>query len=66
MIHLDEVCIVRDGGRAPDYTEAQGQQVMARPSIRIRVALNRGAAAVRIWTTDLSFDYVRINAEYRT
>ncbi len=66
VIHLDEVCIVRDGGRAPDYTEAQGQQVMARPAIRIRVALNRGAAAVRIWTTDLSFDYVRINAEYRT
>lgn len=66
VIHLDEVCIVRDGGRAPDYTEAQGQQVMARPAIRIRVVLNRGAAAARIWTTDLSFDYVRINAEYRT
>ncbi|MFZ1324454.1 MAG: bifunctional glutamate N-acetyltransferase/amino-acid acetyltransferase ArgJ [Candidatus Contendobacter sp.] len=66
VIHLDEVCIVRDGGRASDYTETQGQLVMARPAIRIRVALNRGAAAARIWTTDLSFDYVRINAEYRT
>jgi glutamate N-acetyltransferase/amino-acid N-acetyltransferase len=65
-IHLDEVCIVRDGGRAPDYTEAQGQQVMARPEITIRVELGRGEAAARIWTTDLSFDYVRINAEYRT
>ncbi len=65
-IHLDEVCIVRDGGRAPDYTEAQGQQVMARPEITIRVELSRGEAAARIWTTDLSFDYVRINAEYRT
>lgn len=65
-IHLDEVCIVQGGGRAPDYTEAQGQQVMARPDITIRVELGRGTAAARIWTTDLSFDYVRINAEYRT
>jgi glutamate N-acetyltransferase/amino-acid N-acetyltransferase len=65
-IHLDEVCIVRAGGRAPNYTEAQGQPVMARPEITIRVALGRGAAAARIWTTDFSFDYVRINAEYRT
>jgi glutamate N-acetyltransferase/amino-acid N-acetyltransferase len=66
VIHLDEVCIVRDGGRAPGYTEEQGQQVMARPEIAIRVALGRGDAMARIWTTDLSFDYVRINAEYRT
>ncbi len=65
-IHLDEICIVRAGGRAPDYTEAQGQQVMARPDITIRVELGRGAATARIWTTDFSFDYVRINAEYRT
>ena len=65
-IHLDEVCIVRDGGRAPDYAEERGQQVMAQPEITIRVELGRGAAAARIWTTDLSFDYVRINAEYRT
>ncbi|HMQ11836.1 MAG TPA: bifunctional glutamate N-acetyltransferase/amino-acid acetyltransferase ArgJ [Candidatus Competibacter phosphatis] len=65
-IHLDEVCIVRDGGRASDYTEEQGQHVMARPEIAIRVELGRGGAAARIWTTDLSFDYVRINAEYRT
>ncbi len=65
-IHLDEVCIVRAGGRAPEYTEAQGQAVMARPEITIRVELGRGMAAARIWTTDLSLDYVRINAEYRT
>jgi len=65
-IHLDEVCIVQAGGRAPDYTEEQGQQVMARPEITIRVQLGRGAAAAQVWTTDLSFDYVRINAEYRT
>ena len=65
-IHLDEVCIVQAGGRAPGYTEEQGQQVMARPGITIRVQLGRGEATARIWTTDLSFDYVRINAEYRT
>ena len=65
-IHLDEVCIVHAGGRAPGYTEEQGQGVMARPEITIRVELGRGEAAARIWTTDLSFDYVRINAEYRT
>ncbi|MDS4021554.1 MAG: bifunctional glutamate N-acetyltransferase/amino-acid acetyltransferase ArgJ [Candidatus Competibacter sp.] len=65
-IHLDEVCIVREGGRAPDYTEERGQDVMRRPDIAIRVELGRGEAVARIWTTDLSFDYVRINAEYRT
>ena len=65
-LYLDEVCIVREGGRAPDYTEAQGQAVMARSAITIRVELGRGEAAARVWTTDLSFDYVRINAEYRT
>lgn len=50
----------------PGYTEERGQQVMARPEITIRVELNRGEAAAHVWTTDLSFDYVRINAEYRT
>jgi len=66
VIHLDEACIVRGGGRAPEYTEAQGQQVMQRSDITVRVELGRGEAAARVWTTDLSFDYVRINAEYRT
>ena len=65
-IHLDGVCIVRAGGRAPDYTEARGREVMQRPEITVRVDLGRGEAATRIWTTDLSYDYVRINAEYRT
>ncbi|MDG4554022.1 MAG: bifunctional glutamate N-acetyltransferase/amino-acid acetyltransferase ArgJ [Candidatus Competibacter sp.] len=65
-IYLDGICLVRDGGRAPDYTEEQGRRVMARPEIAIRVGLGRGEAATRVWTTDLSFDYVRINAEYRT
>jgi glutamate N-acetyltransferase/amino-acid N-acetyltransferase len=66
VIYLDEVCVVAKGGRATDYTEERGQAVMQRPAITIGVQLGRGRASARIWTTDLSFDYVRINAEYRT
>jgi glutamate N-acetyltransferase/amino-acid N-acetyltransferase len=65
-IYLDEVCIVRDGGRAADYTEAAGQQVMDRKEKTIRVVLNRGVCSETVWTCDLSYDYVKINAEYRT
>ncbi len=65
-IHLDDVCIVRGGGRAPDYTEQAGQSVMERPEFAIRVKLGRGEAMARVLTCDLSYDYVRINAEYRT
>ncbi len=66
QIYLDEVCIVRNGARDPDYTEAAGQAVMARQELEIRVVLGRGEAAERVWTCDFSYDYVRINAEYRT
>ncbi len=65
-IYLDDVCIVRDGGRAADYKEAAGQQVMDRPEITIRVVLGRGDSSEQVWTCDLSYDYVKINAEYRT
>ncbi len=65
-IHLGPVCIVRDGGRAADYTEAQGQAVMKEEEITIRVDLARGKAETTVWTCDFSYDYVRINAEYRT
>lgn len=65
-IKLDDVCIVREGGRATDYTEERGQQVMSRPEITITVDLARGDHAERVWTCDFSYDYVRINAEYRT
>ena len=66
QIWLDEVCIVRDGGRAADYTEQAGQQVMDRDALTIRVVLGRGDAREQVWTCDLSYDYVKINAEYRT
>ena len=65
-IYLGEVCIV-DGGQ-PDkaYTEEQGQQVMNQDEITIKVELGRGDAKDTIWTCDFSYDYVKINAEYRT
>lgn len=66
VIHLDDVCIVRDGARASDYTEERGQAVMQQDEITVRVSLGRGQASARIWTSDLSHEYVRINAEYRT
>jgi glutamate N-acetyltransferase/amino-acid N-acetyltransferase len=66
FIYLDEVCIVANGGRAPGYTEECGQAVMQRSDITVRVQLGRGRASAQIWTTDLSYEYVRINSEYRS
>jgi len=66
QLSLNSVLIADCGGRAASYTEAQGQQAMQPEDIEIRVALNRGQATETVWTTDLSYEYVRINAEYRT
>lgn len=65
-IFLDEVCIVANGGRAHDYEEKQGREVMARQEITVRIELGRGNHQAKLWTCDFSYDYVRINAEYRT
>lgn len=65
-IYLDDVLIVEDGGRAHSYQEAAGQAVMNQAEINLRVCLGRGQVAESIWTTDLSHEYVTINAEYRT
>ena len=65
-VFLGEVCIASQGGRAATYTEAQGAAVMAREEISIRIELGRGECSETIWTTDLSHEYVRINAEYRS
>jgi len=65
-IYLDEVCIVSHGGRDKDYSEERGQRVMQRDEIVIRVELSRGQAHTTVWTCDFSYDYVKINAEYRT
>lgn len=64
-VFLGDVCIARQGGRAATYTEEQGAAVMAREEIAIRIELGRGDCSETIWTTDLSHEYVRINAEYR-
>lgn len=65
-VYLDDVLIVENGGRADSYREAAGQEVMNQSEITLRVCLGRGDAAETIWTTDLSHEYVTINAEYRT
>ena len=66
QLWLDDVCIVRDGGRAPEYTEIAGKLVMDQSEFTIRVNLGRGEAESRVLTCDLTYDYVKINAEYRT
>jgi glutamate N-acetyltransferase/amino-acid N-acetyltransferase len=70
VIDLDEVRIVDAGGRAPGYREQDGQRVMDREEITVRVDLGldlgHGAESETLWTCDLSHDYVTINAEYRT
>jgi len=65
-IDLDDVCIVENGGVAASYTEEAGSRVMAQTDICIRIVLARGNANTEIWTCDLSNDYVRINADYRS
>ena len=63
---MNGVLIAEHGVRAASYTEEKGREALAPRDLLIEVALNRGEAATVIWTTDLSYDYVRINAEYRT
>jgi glutamate N-acetyltransferase / amino-acid N-acetyltransferase len=65
-LYLNEVLIAEGGCRAQSYTEAQGVAAMASEDIVIRVELQRGESGAAVWTTDFSYDYVRINAEYRT
>ncbi|MBW8847210.1 MAG: bifunctional glutamate N-acetyltransferase/amino-acid acetyltransferase ArgJ [Burkholderiales bacterium] len=65
-LDLDDVAVVRQGGRLTSYREEDGQRVMKQAEITIRVNLNRGAAATTVWTCDLSHDYVTINADYRS
>ena len=65
-LYLDDVHVATQGGRHPDYAEAQGQRVMKQAEITVRVDLHRGAASASVWTCDLSHDYVSINADYRS
>ncbi|SFQ00997.1 glutamate N-acetyltransferase [Nitrosomonas cryotolerans] len=66
QLYLDEVLVAERGGRAQSYREQDGQRVMSQSEITVRVVLNRGAAAAKVWTCDFSYDYVRINADYRS
>lgn len=65
-VHLNDTLIVENGGRAKTYTEEQGQAVMSQAEIAININLGRGDFAETVWTTDLSYEYVRINADYRS
>jgi glutamate N-acetyltransferase/amino-acid N-acetyltransferase len=66
QLYLGDVLVAEKGGRASSYVEAQGAAIMKEPDILVRVVLNRGTHAVTIWTCDFSYDYVRINADYRS
>jgi glutamate N-acetyltransferase/amino-acid N-acetyltransferase len=65
-LYLDDVWVARAGGRNPDYKEEDGQRVMKKAEILVRVTLGRGDAEATVWTCDLSHDYVSINADYRS
>ena len=65
-LYLGDVLVAAKGGRNPAYREEDGHAVMKQAEITVRVVLNRGAANATLWTCDFSFDYVKINAEYRT
>jgi len=60
------VHVVERGGRRADYREEDGARVMKQSEITVRVDLHRGSAQTTIWTCDLSYDYVKINADYRS
>jgi glutamate N-acetyltransferase/amino-acid N-acetyltransferase len=65
-LYLDDVLVAKNGGRHVDYVEADGQRVMKQSEITVRVLLGRGDSADTVWTCDLSYDYVKINADYRS
>jgi glutamate N-acetyltransferase/amino-acid N-acetyltransferase len=65
-IFLGDVALIRGGEPAAEYTEEQGQSVMDEEEISITIVLGRGDAEDTVWTCDFSYDYVKINAEYRT
>ena len=66
QLYLGDVLVAENGGRAQAYQEEQGAAVMKEPEILVRVVLNRGEASATVWTCDFSYDYVKINADYRS
>ncbi len=65
-VRLDDVLVAIHGGRNPEYQESQGQAVMNQAEISINIQLNRGEHRATVWTCDFSYDYVKINADYRS
>jgi len=65
-LYLDDVLVAENGGRASSYQEEDGQRVMQQSDITVRVVLERGVASATVWTCDFSYDYVKINASYRS
>jgi glutamate N-acetyltransferase/amino-acid N-acetyltransferase len=65
-IHLGSVCLVHNGELSASYSEKDGQAQMDKDEVNVTVSLNRGDAEETVWTSDLSHEYIRINAEYRT
>lgn len=66
QLYLGDVLVAEKGGRAASYVEEQGAAIMQESDILVRVVLNRGTENITIWTCDFSYDYVRINADYRS
>jgi glutamate N-acetyltransferase / amino-acid N-acetyltransferase len=65
-LYLGDILVAEKGGRAASYHEEQGAAIMKESDILVRVALNRGSADCTVWTCDFSYDYVKINADYRS
>jgi glutamate N-acetyltransferase / amino-acid N-acetyltransferase len=65
-LYLGDVLVAENGGRATAYLEEQGAAIMNEPEILVRVDLGRGEASCTVWTCDFSYDYVKINADYRS
>jgi glutamate N-acetyltransferase/amino-acid N-acetyltransferase len=65
-LHLGDVLVAEHGGRAASYREEDGSRVMKEAEIDVNVDLGRGSASVTLWTCDFSYDYVKINADYRS
>jgi glutamate N-acetyltransferase/amino-acid N-acetyltransferase len=65
-VYFDDLCVVQAGVVHEAYTEAQGAAVLAQDEIRLRLVIGSGPASSNVWTSDFSYDYVRINAEYRS
>ncbi len=65
-LYLDDSIVATGAGRHPAYREEQGVAALKKPEFTVRAVLNRGRAQATVWTCDFSYDYVRINAEYRT